>query len=236
MEIKKLHSWYLTEHDAEVVQNKLRLELIIKTKFGSVSEIKTVAGVDVHFYESDNIYASAAVTVFDFSTLELIETKVVSKELNLFVPYKPSFLSFRELPSILDVLENLDNEPDIIITDGHGVAHPRQMGLAAHLGVLTNKPTVGCAKSLLYGTHDDPPPIKGGYSLLKDPMMGQVIGHVLTTKTETKPLYVSPGHLMETELASDIIMKCCTKYRLPEPIRIAHQLAKQKLKHNLSNL
>jgi deoxyribonuclease V len=148
-------------------------------------------------------------------------------------PYIPGYLSFREAPVVIEAIRKLKTKPDAFIFDGQGIAHPRRMGLAAHIGLFLDKLSVGCAKTLLYGVHEEPPPgVSGAYTFLKTPeneprgFGGDIIGIVLRTRKYVKPVFVSIGHKVDLELAGDIVMSCCSKYRLPEPIRAAHTLAK----------
>ena len=130
------------------------------------------------------------------------------------------------MPPLISVLKTLKTKPDVILCDGQGIAHPRRLGLASHLGVTLETSTIGCAKSHLYGKFQEPPPgLKGAYQFIKDSSDG-LLGIVLRTRAYTNPVFVSPGHKMDIETAGDIVMACCTKFRIPEPLRIAHQLAK----------
>lgn len=140
-------------------------------------------------------------------------------------PYLPGLLTFREGPLILRIWEKIENKPDIIIFDGQGIAHPRRMELATHLGILLNKPSIGCAKTHLYGEYDNPPDIKGKYKYIKE--NNEVIGAVLRTKNGVKPVFVSPGNLINLDLSIEIILKCMKNYRLPEPLRLAHLSSNQ---------
>jgi deoxyribonuclease V len=158
---------------------------------------------------------------------ELIETAAASRKLTF--PYIPGLLSFREAPVCIEAVEKLKTEPDVFIIDGQGIAHPRRFGLAAHLGLFFDKPTIGCAKSRLTGMFEEPPPEKGGHTLLKH--KDEIIGAVLRTRTNVKPVFVSVGNKCLLEDAIRITLACTTKYRLPEPTRRAHQLvSKLRLK------
>ncbi|MBF0567129.1 MAG: endonuclease V [Nitrospirae bacterium] len=182
-----------------------------------------VAGVDAAF-KSGKVIASACLLAYP--GLERVEESVAVMDIDF--PYVPGYLSFREAPAITEAIGKLKTRPDMIIADGQGIAHPRRIGLASHLGVLLNLPTIGAAKSRLIGTSEEPGPFKGDMAYLYHD--GDVIGAVLRTRDNTKPLYVSPGHLTDLESAVAIVMSCVTRYRLPEPTRCAHnQSALNKL-------
>jgi deoxyribonuclease V len=157
--------------------------------------------------------------------LTLVET--AAAELPLVFPYVPGLLSFREIPVCLEAVKKVQSPVDLWLIDGQGVAHPRRLGLASHLGLFLNTPTIGCAKSRLIGTYDEPKPEKGSFSWLYD--KDEKIGAVVRTRTGVKPLFISPGHLCSFEDAIELTLACTTKYRLPEPTRCAHQtVAKAK--------
>jgi deoxyribonuclease V len=138
-------------------------------------------------------------------------------------PYVPGYLSFREIPVVLAALARLRQQPDLILCDGQGIAHPRRVGIASHLGVLTGTPTIGVAKSRLIGEHEEPRAVRGVWSALRDGE--ELIGAVLRTRVGTKPLYVSIGHRVSLETAIEFVLACTTRYRLPETTRAAHRLA-----------
>ena len=135
----------------------------------------------------------------------------------------PGLLSFRELPVVLEALEQLSTPPDLVLCDGQGIAHPRRFGIACHLGLLTDIPSIGVAKSRLCGTHEQPPNQRGAWTPLY--LGEEVIGAVLRTRCGVKPLYISPGHRISLDTAIRMVMACCTRYRLPETTRYAHRLA-----------
>ena len=195
---------------------------------------KTVAGIDCAF-SKDGERIFAAVVVLRLPDLETVETTSVSRKVTF--PYIPGLLSFREAPVCIAAVEKLRKQPDVFIIDGQGIAHPRRLGLAAHLGLFFDRPTIGCAKSRLIGQFEEPPPQKGSYSLLKDEQItglktsnerrttnDEVIGAVLRTRTNVKPVFVSVGHKCRLKDVIEITLACTTKYRLPEPTRLAHQL------------
>jgi len=184
-----------------------------------------IAGVDISTSKTANT-ATAAVVVLQYPGMKLAETRVVTGELNL--PYIPGLLSFRESPLILAACRQLSLTPDLIIVDGQGIAHPRRLGLACHLGLLLNTPTIGCAKSRLCGNHGTPGDEPGSYAIIMD--SGETIGAVLRTRHNVKPVYVSIGHQVDLDAAIHWILECGGGYRLPEPTRLAHLAAGGNLK------
>jgi deoxyribonuclease V len=234
MQIKNLHSWNLSYSQAAELQKTLAC----KVQLTRLKEWpKLIAGLDCAF-SKDGKRIIAAVVVLKMSDatvitaqagihFELIETKSAIRKTTF--PYIPGLLSFREAPAAIAAVEKLKNEPDVFIIDGQGIAHPRRLGLAAHLGLFFDKPTIGCAKSRLTGQFEEPPSEKAAYSLLKDKR--EVIGAVVRTRTNVKPVFVSVGNKCLLKDAIKITLACTTKYRLPEPTRLAHQLvSKLKLK------
>ena len=202
---------------ARAIQEALRSQVVREDRLGTVN---SVAGVDVGF-EDQGRTTRAAVVVLTFPTLEPV-AHTISRQPTCF-PYVPGYLSFRELPALLDALERLDGMPDLILCDGQGLAHPRRFGLACHLGVLTGIPCIGVAKSRLVGSHDELPPEKGQWVPLRD--RDETIGAVLRTRTRVSPVYVSIGHRVSLDTAIDYTLRCTTRYRLPETTRHAHRLA-----------
>jgi len=229
--MKKLHNWNLSYSQARDLQERLAC----KVQHTAVKKMpKTVAGIDCAF-SKDGERIFAAVVVLRLPDLETVETTSVSRKVTF--PYIPGLLSFREAPVCIAAVEKLRKQPDVFIIDGQGIAHPRRLGLAAHLGLFFDRPTIGCAKSRLIGQFEEPPPQKGSYSLLKDEQItglktsnerrttnDEVIGAVLRTRTNVKPVFVSVGHKCRLKDVIEITLACTTKYRLPEPTRLAHQL------------
>ena len=168
----------------------------------------------------------AALAVYTFPGLELKELARVKTR--IAYPYVPGLLSFREIPLLMQAFERLREEPDVVLCDGQGAAHPRRFGLASHLGLWLNLPTVGCAKTRLVGTHGKVGPMKGQYRSLWH--RDERVGVVLRTRTKVKPLYVSPGHLAEVDSSRKLVERCCVKYRLPEPIRRAHLAVQREVR------
>lgn len=220
MKINQLHTWPGTIEEAIAIQEQLRGKIITTDK---LSEVKWVAGVDAGF-EADGTISRAAVAVLSFPDLQLQATAIARRPTSF--PYVPGFLSFREIPVVLDALEKISIEPDLILCDGQGIAHPRRFGIACHLGLIVDIPTIGVAKSLLIGKHQEVPEEKGSWRSLVN--RNETIGAVLRTRTGTKPLYISSGHRVSLPTAIDYVLRCTPKYRLPETTRIADKLASNR--------
>ena len=217
MKLHVLHPWNLSSTEAIALQRELRTQLILDDRLGLVQR---VAGVDVGF-EAGGTVTRAAVAVLGYPGLELLETAIARRPTTF--PYIPGLLSFRELPAVLEALEQLSELPDLLLCDGQGIAHPRRLGIASHLGLLTDIPSIGVAKTRLCGTHEEPPNQRGAWTTLWAD--GEIIGAVLRTRPGVKPLYISPGHRISLDTAIQYVMACCTRYRLPETTRHAHRLA-----------
>jgi deoxyribonuclease V len=215
MNIYSLHPWNVTPEEAKRIQHDLRGRVSTKNEIGAVRHI---AGVDIGV---KNDTARAAVVIVRYPGLDLLDVSLVEKLVTF--PYIPGLLSFRESPSMLDALQQLSVDPDLILVDGQGIAHPRRLGIASHLGLLTGIPTVGCAKTRLWGHHEQPDIAAGSFTHLYDG--SDIIGAVVRTKTATNPLYVSIGHKVDLPTAIRYVLDCCRGYRLPEPTRLAHQAA-----------
>lgn len=220
MKVKLNYPWPVTVEEAEKIQEKLRSKVIREDRISTVS---TVAGVDVGFRDNYTI-SVAAVTILDFSNLKVVEKTIASRATTF--PYIPGYLSFREVPVILEALAKLTITPDLILCDGQGIAHPKRFGLASHLGVLIDLPTIGVAKSLFIGKHQELAQKKGSWQPLVD--KEEVVGAVLRSRTGVKPIYVSIGHLISLASAIKYTMGCITKYRLPETTRAADRLSREK--------
>lgn len=212
------HPWNLTPREAIAQQRELAAR--VETSDRLPDEIHSVAGVDVGF-EAGGQITRAAVAVLSFPDLEPLRSAIA--RLPTEFPYVPGLLSFRELQAVLEALRQLPILPDVILCDGQGRAHPRRFGIACHLGVLLDHPTVGVAKTRLIGSHDEPGPNKGDWAPLLD--AGKVIGAVLRTRPGVKPLYVSGGHRVSLETAIALTLACTDRWRLPETTRAAHRLA-----------
>jgi deoxyribonuclease V len=228
--MKKLHSWNLSYARAR----ELQTELAFKVKFTPLKiKPELVAGLDCAF-SKDGERIFAVVVVLRPPQFELVETVSASRKVTF--PYIPGLLSFREAPVCIAAVEKLQNQPDVFIVDGQGIAHPRRLGLAAHLGLFLDQPTIGCAKSRLTGKYEEPPLEKGAFCMLKDEkgkqnIESEIIGAVVRTRTNIKPVFVSVGHKCMLKDAISVVLDCAVKYRLPEPTRLAHQaVSKLKLK------
>lgn len=222
------HPWHISPGQALALQDELRQRVSGQPP---TTPIQTVAGADVAFSRQEAI-AFAAVVLFDFPSLERLETVYAHSPLNF--PYVPGLLSFREGEVLLKAFARLSRAADVVLFDGQGIAHPRRLGIASHLGILLDVPTIGCAKSRLIGTYEEPPRHKGTWTPLRDGE--ETVGVVLRTRTNVKPMFISPGHRMNIERARDIVMTCAVKYRLPEPTRQADYLVGQYKKKSLAGL
>lgn len=207
--------WEVTPVQAIAIQQRLRSEVRLQPL--NLGAIRTIAGADISFDKgSDVVYAG--IVVLSFPELSVLERAGVTTRATF--PYIPGLLSFREIPALLAAWEGLSEEPDAIVADGQGIAHPRRFGIACHLGVLLGKPTLGCAKSLLVGHHGALGEERGSRAPLKD--RGDVVGVALRTRDGVSPIYVSPGHLADIETSAELVLRLATKTRLPETTRLAH--------------
>jgi len=216
MNIPDEHPWNVTYREAVHIQSQLRDRVAIKAV---TEEIKYVSGLDVSYEKHTNRVWAGAI-VLEFPQLSKVEEKWSESEVSF--PYIPTLLSFREIPALLDVLRKLEVEPDLILCDGQGIAHPRGIGLASHLGVLLDKPTLGCAKTKLVGEFNPVGQGKGQYAYLR--YQNRVIGAVVRTRSGVKPLFVSPGHRVALTDCIKFVLATCRAYRIPEPLRQAHIL------------
>lgn len=226
MKIRRFHSWDVTPHEAVRIQEQLHAKVIPR---GRVFKPKLVAGADAAFnLEAKQVIA--AIVILTFPSLEPVET-VVHRE-RLSFPYIPGLLSFREAPALLHAFEKIRHDPDVVFIDGHGVSHPRSAGIACHIGVCLDKPTIGCAKSLLVGTHRAPSLSRGSYTSLYD-VNNCVIGSVVRTRDRVKPVFVSVGHRIGLAQAVRLTLACGKGYRIPEPTRQADLQAEQAKREGL---
>ena len=214
--LPELHRWDLSPRDAIELQKSLRDRLTLQTP---PRRLQTVAGADISF-DKDDPTVYAGIVVLRLPDLAVVEEATVVTEARF--PYVPGLLSFREAPAILAAWEKLRTKPDAVMFDGQGIAHPRRFGIAAHVGLWLDRPTWGCAKSLLTGRYDEPAPERGSRSPLVD--KGETIGAVLRTKDRTNPVYVSVGNWMTLDTAVELTLRCGGGYRVPEPTRRAHLL------------
>ena len=217
MKGRPLHSWQVTAAEAKEIQRRLALQV---SKRNEVDAPRLVAGVDISAPDRGGV-AKGAVVVLRLPDLTPVESSVA--EQRVIFPYVPGLLSFRETPIILAACEGLTLTPDLFIADAQGIAHPRRLGLASHLGLLLDIPTIGCAKSILCGRHGELGEEPGSYAPLYDG--SEVIGAALRTKRGLKPVFVSIGHKVDLEAAIGWVLACCRGYRLPEPTRLAHLAA-----------
>jgi len=221
MKVNSLHSWQVTTAQARELQLKLAPQV---SRTDQLTSPRFIAGVDISV-DRVRDEARGAVVVLSYPELKVVETRVVDGKVDF--PYVPGLLSFREAPLTLAAFERLDITPDLVLFDGQGIAHPRRLGLAAHLGLFLDMPTIGCAKSRLCGSHQIPGLEPGSHAELVDGE--EIIGAALRTKPGVKPVYVSIGHKISLESAIHWVMRCCQGYRLPEPTRLAHLAAGGKL-------
>lgn len=209
------HPWDLTPGEAIALQKQLSAHIIIS---GRPSKIELIAGIDISFDKNANI-GFCGMLIFTFPDLKIIEEHYDWG--NLYFPYIPGLLSFREAPLILKLFKSIHNIPDCVIFDGQGIAHPRRFGVASHVGLLLGLPSIGCAKSRLFGLYEDPAGEEGSRSYIVD-NDNSPIGIVLRARKNTRPVFVSPGHLVGIEEAADIVYSCADGYRIPAPTRLAH--------------
>jgi len=216
MKCLNLHQWNLPYDEAVKVQRDLSSRIILEPP---KIEPKLVAGADVSYSKGSDLFFSGVV-VLEISQMNVIEEVTAQGKVDF--PYIPGLLSFRESPILIKAFENLKNIPDVVILDGQGVAHPRGLGIASHIGLILDTPTIGCAKNILVGRYEEPGIEAGEHTPII--FNGKTVGAVLRTKRNVSPVFVSPGHKMDIQTAIDIVMKTCRGYRIPEPTRQAHLL------------
>ncbi len=212
-------TWPKIPAEARALQEELRHLVVTEDRLGKV---RLIAGVDAGYDLRRGITRATAV-IMEADTLTELEAVIAERPTDF--PYVPGLLSFREAPAILEALDRLSERPDLILVDGQGMAHPRRFGLACHIGVLADIPTIGVAKSRLVGTHDDPDEARGARTRLVH--KGEVIGTVLRTRARAKPVYVSTGHRVCLATAVETVLAAAPRFRLPEPIRRADRLTRQ---------
>lgn len=214
MKFKQPHSWNISPKEGIEIQKKLREQLIFsENKF----EIIKICGTDVSYEKEINLLFSAVV-ILKYPEMDVIEEQTAVMRCTF--PYVPGLLSFREVPVLLKAFDNINDVPNVVLCDGHGIAHPRGFGLASHLGMILDVPTIGCAKNKLFGKYSKVGDDKGDWSYISDGV--NYIGVALRTKKNVKPVFVSQGYKISMEFSKEIILACCKKYRIPEPIRRAH--------------
>jgi deoxyribonuclease V len=212
----ELHSWQVSAAEARRIQQRLRHQVKVGVY---IHDIRYIAGADISVARfAPTIYAG--VVVLDYATLEVVERQGVMTQTDF--PYIPGLLSFREAPALLQAFAHVQTVPDVVVCDGQGIAHPRGLGIASHLGLLLDVPTIGCAKSRLIGRYQEPPLRQGAHTPLYS-ADGAVLGAVLRTKNATRPVFVSAGHKMDLGQALAILLHCGHGYRIPEPTRLADQ-------------
>lgn len=216
MRLYPFHRWDLEYRGAIALQTEFAARVRLRPL--SLRKIRRVAGADIAVGEGIGV---AAVVVMDFPSLEFLEVRVAAAALSF--PYIPGLLSFREIPVLAECLRQVDTPFDVLLCDGQGIAHPRRFGLASHLGVLLRKPTIGCAKSLLVGTFHEVGLDRGSYSPIRHEE--KCVGSALRTQDGVKPVYVSPGHLVDHASSRRIVLACAPRYRIPEPTRQADRAA-----------
>jgi deoxyribonuclease V len=217
MEIYHKHSWNVSTEEAKKIQLNLRSQLTFHNKT-DLSQINTVAAADISFNRyDDQLYA--AVVLLNFADLSLIN--VYSNQAKASFPYIPGFLSFREIPPLLEIFKDFSSKPDILICDGQGIAHPRGFGLASHLGIILDTPAIGCAKSILVGIFTEPASARGSTSPLI--YQDRQVGSAVRTRDGVKPVFISVGYKLNLAAAVQIVLQCSPRYRIPEPLRLAHR-------------
>lgn len=217
-----LHSWDLSVREAIALQQEVASAVERHDRFG---EVRTIAGIDVAYgRRGRNANARAAAVLMDATTLEVLERSAI--EMAITFPYVPGLLTFREAPPAIAAIRALRRRPDLLLCDGQGLAHPRRCGFASHLALALDLPSIGAAKSRLTGTHGEAGAERGAWTPLLD--NGEVIGVCLRTRTGCKPIYVSIGHRVTLPTAIRFVLQCTTRYRLPEPTRLADQLSKAR--------
>jgi len=224
---KPLHSWNVTCQEAVAIQRELREKLILCDDSPPVA-FRSIAGADISYSKGDDRFFGAVV-VMSYPSMEILE--IASTVDQAPFPYVPGLLSFREGPVLLKAFANLKRRPDVVIFDGQGIAHPRGIGLASHMGLFLDLPTIGCAKTKLIGTYEEIGQERGDRTDLCH--KNSVIGTVVRTKNRVRPVFVSPGHRISLQRAVEIVLECCRGYRLPEPVRQAH-LAVNRLREAAS--
>jgi len=211
LKIKNLHAWDVSIKDAIDIQRSLKDRIILKNRF---KRIRSVAGADMSIADDQ---CFAGVVVYSFPDLIEIERQYATAEIRF--PYVPGLLAFREGPVLLEAFAKLKNDPDVILFDGQGIAHPRGMGIASHMGLFLEKPTIGCAKSRLVGEHREPGQNAGDHEPLY--FRKKIVGAVLRTRKNVKPIYVSPGHMIDIPASIEIVIACLDRTRIPKPTREA---------------
>ena len=215
--MKKLHSWNVSVEEAIRIQETLRDRIILKN---TSLKVRTIGGGDAAYSKSDHLLFGAIV-ILSFPEMEILDTATCDGKVPF--PYIPSLLSFREGPILIKTFQKLKIKPDVVIYDGQGIAHPRGMGLASHMGLWFDLPSIGCAKTPLLGKFIPPGPSRGSFEWIR--RGGKKVGAVLRTKENVNPLFVSPGHRIDLLTSIHLILESCRGFRIPEPLRMAHQVS-----------
>lgn len=215
-----LHEWKLSPQDAIALQHKLAQQIVLEDHIG---DVRFVAGVDMAINEEREV-ARAAVVVLSYPQLEIVERQVHEEPVPM--PYVPGLLSFREAPSVLGAVRKLRQRPDLIMVDGQGIAHPRRIGIASHLGLWLQIPTIGCGKTLLVGHYNEAQLGEEAGSWVPLIDKNETIGAMVRTRSRVKPMIISPGHLISLQSSIHYVLKCSAGYRLPETTRQADKLSK----------
>ncbi len=208
----------------EEEQLRLAKKLNLKDRI-DINSIKTVAGIDLTFTDiwKNPTTGIACIVVLDYKTLELKEKVFAEKEVDF--PYIPTFLAYRELPTILEAYKKLTIKPDVFILDGMGILHPRKMGIASHFGVITDEVSIGCGKSKLIGEYEEPENKPISYKPVY--VNGEFRGYAVRTKKNTNPIFISPGNNISVESSLKVVLNTVDKYKLPEPTRLAHNFLQE---------
>ncbi len=219
--MKPLHPWKVSFEEAIQIQEALKSRIVLKKTF---SKVETIGGADVAYSKSENLLFGAIV-VLSFPDMEILGTATCDGKTPF--PYIPTLLSFREGPILIKTFQKLKIKPDVMVYDGQGIAHPRRMGLASHMGLWLDLPSIGCAKTPLLDEFVPPGPSRGSFEWIR--REGKKVGAVLRTKEKVKPLFVSPGHRIDLSTSIHLILESCKGFRIPEPLRKAHQASRKML-------
>ena len=219
--MEPLHSWDVSAKEAILIQEVLKDKIILKKDF---SELKTIGGGDVAYSKNGN-QLFGAIAVLSFPDMEVLDTATADGKIAF--PYTPGLLSFREGPILIKTFQRLKIKPDVMLFDGQGIAHPRRMGLASHMGLWLDLPSIGCAKTPLLKEFINPGPSKGSFEWIRQE--GRKVGAVLRTKEKLKALFVSPGHRVDLLMSIRLALESCRGFRIPEPLRQAHQTSRSML-------
>jgi len=216
-----LHAWNVSSEEAIQIQEAFKDQLILKKTF---SKVRTIGGGDAA-YSKDGKLLFAAIVVLSFPEMDILDASTTGGK--TFFPYLPGLLSFREGPILIEAFQRLSIKPDVMIYDGQGIAHPRGMGHASHMGLWLDLPSIGCAKTPLLDGFVSPGPSRGSFEWIRK--NGRKVGAVLRTKENVKPLFISPGHRIDFLTSNQLILESCKGFRFPEPLRKAHQLSRKML-------